>query len=161
MGSARLVKGVVLVFLAGMVVLLGRAAVAPGQTDRADQVVRPGPVVKPAPPLVIGSTAGRDLFEFYCASCHGRDGRGGGPVAGALNVPPTDLTRLAQRHGGVFARRQVEAFVTGDGGLLTPAHGTSDMPVWGPIFHGLDPSDTLVTIRIANLVDYIESLQER
>jgi mono/diheme cytochrome c family protein len=123
------------------------------------------PLARPAgqrlPPLVIRSTAGQDLFAFYCASCHGRDGRGGGPVAGALKVPPPDLTRLAQRHGGTFPRQRVEVFVTDDGSILTPAHGSSDMPVWGPIFHGLDPSDTLVRVRIANLVSHIESMQVR
>ena len=30
------------------------------------------------PPLTIPSLAGRDLFEFYCATCHGRDGSGHG-----------------------------------------------------------------------------------
>jgi mono/diheme cytochrome c family protein len=103
------------------------------------------PLVRPAgqalPPLVIRSTAGQDLFAFYCATCHGRDGKGGGSVASALKVPPPDLTRLAQRHGGTFPRQQVEAFVTNGGSFLTPAHGSSDMPVWGPIFHALDPSD--------------------
>jgi len=113
------------------------------------------------PALVIRSTAGRDLFEFYCASCHGRDGKGGGPVARALNVPPPDLTRLAERHGGTFPGQRVEAFVTNDGSILTPAHGSADMPVWGPIFHGLDPSDALVRVRIANLVAHIESIQVR
>jgi hypothetical protein len=76
-------------------------------------------------------------------------------------VSPPDLTRLAHRHGGTFPRQQVEAFVTNDGSILTPAHGSSDMPVWGPIFHGLDPSDTLVRVRIANLVAHIESMQVR
>ena len=31
------------------------------------------------PPLLIPSVAGGDLFGFYCASCHGRDGKGDGP----------------------------------------------------------------------------------
>jgi mono/diheme cytochrome c family protein len=111
------------------------------------------------PPLTIRSVAGRDLFEFYCATCHGRDGRGSGPVAAALTRPPPDITRLAIEHGGVFPRQSVEAYVTNDNGLRTPSHGTSEMPVWGPIFRGLDPSDTLVRIRIANVVGYVESIQ--
>jgi hypothetical protein len=73
-----------------------------------------------------------------------------------LKVRPPDLTRLAQLYGGAFPRQRVEAFVTNDGAVLSPAHGTSDMPVWGPIFRGLDPSDTLVKVRIANLVAHIE-----
>jgi hypothetical protein len=34
------------------------------------------------------------------------------------------------------------------------------MPVWGAIFRGLDPSDTMVEVRIGNLVQYLESIQE-
>ena len=153
--TRRVVKGVLLALIGSGIVLLGRA------TDRTGRIEPAGQTARPVPSLVIGSTAGRDLFEFYCANCHGRDGKGGGPVAAALKAPPADLTRLAQREGGVFPRRQVESFVTSDGAVLTAAHGTSDMPVWGPIFHGLDPSDTRVAIRIANLVDHIESLQAR
>ena len=113
------------------------------------------------PPLAIRSLSGRDLFEFYCATCHGRAGRGNGPVAAALKVPPPDLTRFAQRQGGTFRREQVERFVANDGGVLTPSHGTTAMPVWGPIFRSLDPTDTLVNVRIANVVEYVESLQAK
>jgi len=111
------------------------------------------------PPLVIRSLAGRDLFAFYCATCHGNKGTGEGPVAAALKSPPPDLTLLARRNGGTFPRQRVEAFVTNDRDVPTPAHGNSDMPVWGPIFRGLDRSDALVKVRIANVVTYIESIQ--
>ena len=113
------------------------------------------------PPLAIPSLAGRDLFEFYCATCHGRDGKGNGPVAAALKVPPRDLTRLARNNGGTFPRQQVETFINDEGRALVPAHGTPDMPVWGPIFRGLDSSDTLANVRIANVVDYIASMQAK
>jgi mono/diheme cytochrome c family protein len=111
------------------------------------------------PPLVIRSLAGHDLFAFYCATCHGRKGTGDGPVAAALKSPPPDLTLLARRNGGTFPRQRVEAFVTSGGDVLTPAHGSPDMPVWGPVFRGLDPSDALVKVRIVNVVTYIESIQ--
>jgi mono/diheme cytochrome c family protein len=111
------------------------------------------------PPLVIRSLAGHDLFAFYCATCHGRKGTGDGPVAAALKSPPSDLTLLARRSGGTFPRQRVEAFVTNGGDVLTPAHGSADMPVWGPVFRGLDPSDALVKVRIANVVTYNESIQ--
>jgi mono/diheme cytochrome c family protein len=111
------------------------------------------------PPLMISSVAGRDLYEFYCATCHGRDGKGHGPVAAALNVLPADLTFIARRSGGRFPTALVEEYVTNGGDVLIAAHGTTDMPVWGPVFRGLDPSDTLVKIRIANVVKHVESLQ--
>jgi len=114
-----------------------------------------------APDFVIKSTAGRDLFQFYCSSCHGRDGRGSGSAAPALKVPPPDLTTLTQRNRGTFPAERVEAFIKGEGRLPTPAHGSSDMPVWGPIFKGLDSRDAVNAVRIENLVKYIESIQAK
>ena len=35
-----------------------------------------------------------------------------------------------------------------------------DMPIWGPTFRSLEPSDTLVATRIANIVAYLESIQQ-
>jgi mono/diheme cytochrome c family protein len=110
------------------------------------------------PPLIISSVSGRDLFEFYCASCHGRDGNGKGPVAPALRVPPPDLTRIAARNDGVFPKARIEALLTGDRNI-PPAHGSSDMPVWGPIFSALDSNDRMNRVRIANIVDYLASIQ--
>jgi cytochrome c len=40
-----------------------------------------GPVT---PLLVIDSMYGPDLYRSYCATCHGRDGKGNGPVAAGL-----------------------------------------------------------------------------
>ena len=55
---------------------------------------------------------GAGPVEFYCATCHGRDGKGNGPVAAALKVVPPDLTRLARDNGGAFPRKRVEMFMT-------------------------------------------------
>jgi len=114
---------------------------------------------KPAS-LLTPSLTGRDNFNAYCAPCHGRNGTGDGPVAPALKTRPADLTTLARRSGGVFNARRVEAFVT-NGTTTVAAHGSSEMPVWGPTFMALEPSDQLVRIRIANVVGYIESLQDK
>jgi mono/diheme cytochrome c family protein len=112
------------------------------------------------PTLVIASMTGRDSFAFYCATCHGSSGKGDGPTAAALKAAPPDLTLLARRAGGTFPRSQVEALVTG-AGRVVPAHGSGEMPVWGPIFRSLDPSEARVKVRIANLVEYLESTQAR
>lgn len=111
------------------------------------------------PPLVIQSLSGRDLFEFYCAACHGRNGKGDGPVAPALKTRPADLTTIASRNGGTFPSHKVESFVAGDTETSQPAHGTRAMPVWGPIFRSLDPNDTRTKVRISNLVAYIQAIQ--
>lgn len=112
------------------------------------------------PPLAIKSVDGRDLFQFYCASCHGKTGLGDGPVSAALRGAPADLTVLARRNGGAFPAGRVEAAIAGTGsGGTTPAHGSREMPVWGPIFRALDPNDTLVAVRIRNLVTFLDSIQ--
>jgi len=110
------------------------------------------------PALALESLTGRDSFDRYCAACHGADGRGTGPVASVLKARPADLTTLAERNGGLFPRERTASFVEGTGRPL-PAHGSSDMPVWGSTFRGLEPSDVRVKIRLANLVAYVESLQ--
>jgi mono/diheme cytochrome c family protein len=110
-------------------------------------------------PNVISSLDGRDLFQFYCAACHGPDGWGGGPVVPALNVRPPDLTTIATRNGGTFPQTLMEVLVTGDQTAPMPAHGSKDMPVWGPIFRALAPDDRMNKIRIENIVDYLESIQ--
>ena len=110
------------------------------------------------PPLVISSLSGRDLFQFYCSTCHGRDGKGHGPVASSLKRQPPDLTTVARRRDGVFPSETIERLVTGDDRPIGE-HGSREMPVWGPIFLSLEPHDRLTAIRIANIVAYIESIQ--
>ena len=111
----------------------------------------------PTPTFALESLTGRDSFDRYCASCHGVDGRGGGPVASALRTRPPDLTTLARREGG-FPRELVAAFVEGTD-RLSLTHGSGDMPVWGKTLRGLEPSEAKIRVRLANLVAYIESLK--
>lgn len=115
--------------------------------------------VRQTPPLILESIAGRDSFEFYCTSCHGKTGKGDGPTAPALKMRPTDLTSLARRNGGAFPKDRVLAIVTGTGRPVA-AHGSTDMPVWGQIFRWLDPSEPRVKQRIEDIVAYVEKLQE-
>jgi mono/diheme cytochrome c family protein len=132
----------------GFLVVVAVAAVSARQSSRQG-----------APPrLIIESMTGEDSFKFYCATCHGVNGKGDGPVAQALKTQPADLTLLTMRNGGMFPRADVISYVTGVSDKL-PTHGPSDMPVWGPIFRALDPSDVRVKVRIENVVDYIESIQ--
>src|SRR5262245_36902708 len=98
------------------------------------------------PRLAIESITGHDSFMFYCSSCHGTDGKGNGPTALALKTRPPDLTALARRAGGSFPRALVEAFINGTGRAI-PAHGSGDMPVWGPIFKALDTPDPRARVR--------------
>jgi hypothetical protein len=111
------------------------------------------------PPVVISSLSGGDLFRFYCTSCHGSDGTGNGPVAVTLKTPPPDLRRIAARNGGAFPSEELQGFVAGNERLV-PAHGSREMPVWGPIFQSLEPHDRLTRIRIENVVRFLESIQK-
>jgi hypothetical protein len=79
-------------------------------------------------------------------------------VAAALKTAPADLTRISRRNNGVFPADRVRTFVTN--GAEVAAHGSSAMPVWGPTFRALDSSDKLVAIRIANVISYLESIQQ-
>jgi mono/diheme cytochrome c family protein len=58
-----------------------------------------------APQILIESLVGRDSFDLYCASCHGAQGRGNGPVASALRATPADLSALALRNNGALTMR--------------------------------------------------------
>ena len=133
-----------------VVLLAGGSAPSAGAGQKA------GPA---SPPPVIESMYGLDLYRHYCATCHGRDGKGDGPAGRALKVPPSDLTVLAGREKGVFPASAVEVIIRG--GTPVAAHGSVEMPVWGPIFYALDPSDARVKARIAALVAHIASIQQK
>jgi mono/diheme cytochrome c family protein len=104
--------------------------------------------------------AGKKTYMEYCAACHGDDGRGMGPAASALKTPPSDLTALAKSHGGKLPEDYVAEIVRF--GKPIQAHGSSDMPVWGPIFNVRDKfNEVAVRRRIKNLCDYLATLQEK
>ena len=104
--------------------------------------------------------SGKKTYMEYCAACHGDDGKGRGAGASALKTPPSDLTTLAKRHAGKFPEDYVAEIVRI--GKPIQAHGSSDMPVWGPIFGPRDKfSEVAVRRRIKNLCDYLATLQEK
>jgi mono/diheme cytochrome c family protein len=100
------------------------------------------------------------MYLAYCASCHGKDGRGDGPAASALKFAPADLTQLAARHGGKFPENYVIQTIRGDS--AASSHGSKEMPVWGPIFGAMGTaSDGVTQLRIRNLAKYLASLQQK
>lgn len=106
----------------------------------------------------------REVYRDACASCHGPTGTGDGPVAPALKSAPTDLTRLSERHGGVFPRELVIRTVTGDNAIAS--HGTREMPVWSQRFTPTGYGATAVAAIYARrqvelVVTYVESLQRQ
>jgi mono/diheme cytochrome c family protein len=111
----------------------------------------------PAEKALINSLNGQALYQTYCATCHGDDARGNGPMATVLKTPPPDLTEIATRNGGMFSSKNVEKIISGQSELT--AHGSREMPLWGPIFSQVAWDQDLGRVRIANLVKYLESIQ--
>jgi mono/diheme cytochrome c family protein len=106
---------------------------------------------------LIRSLEGPDLFRAYCASCHGVDGKGHGPVAPALKATVPDLTVISKNNGGVFPVARVRRIILGEGMIVS--HGSREMPVWGPIFHQIEEDVDRGNVRVENLVKYLQSIQ--
>jgi len=119
---------------------------------------QPAKVIKHVPVQSTSPVSGKDMYTAYCAVCHGTDGKGNGPAASALKVPPTDLTLLSKNNGGKYPSLKVSSAIHGEGAV--PAHGSKDMPVWGPLFWNMSGGhEGEVQQRVANLTKYIETLQ--
>lgn len=108
---------------------------------------------------LIPSLKGPDLFHAYCASCHGTDAKGEGPVAPALNSKVPDLTTIAKRNGGLFPEAKLRNIIAGDEAVV--AHGSREMPIWGPIFHQIEQDRDYGNIRMKNLIEYLRAIQEK
>jgi mono/diheme cytochrome c family protein len=120
---------------------------------------------------------GKSEFQSSCASCHGMDGKGKGPVSEQLKVPPSDLTMLTKNNNGVFPANAV--YETISGSKTISAHGTREMPIWGERFnpvvnlpHYVDPSywkkagpeqspEVVVRKRIMAVIDYLNRIQQK
>ena len=132
---------------------------------------------------IAGAAQAQDLdigkleFQSSCATCHGTDGKGNGPLREQLKVPPPDLTMLAKNNNGVFPTNAV--YETIDGSKTVPAHGTREMPIWGndstplstcltllirPIGRVAGPEqspEVVVRKRILAVIDYLSRIQQK
>lgn len=118
------------------------------------------PEIKRGPIHYTSPTSGKEMFMSYCAVCHGKEGKGDGPAASALKTPPANLTTLTKRHNGKFPDAHVSSTILGEADL--PAHGSREMPVWGPLLRSLDPhGDLIVRQRVVSLSEYLKSIQEK
>jgi mono/diheme cytochrome c family protein len=105
-------------------------------------------------------TSGKQMYTSYCAPCHGVDGKGRGPAAVALKSQPADLTVLSRNNHGKYPDTHVVSVL--QFGSEIQAHGSADMPVWGPILGHIDhTNDQARQLRISNLSHYIESIQAK
>jgi mono/diheme cytochrome c family protein len=131
------------------------------------------PVATQAEDLDIGKAE----FQSSCASCHGPDAKGKGPVSDQLKTSPPDLTILAKNNKGVFPTDAV--YQTVDGSKTIPAHGNREMPIWGERFnpivnlpHAVDPyywkmagpeqsPEVVARKRILAVIDYLTRIQQK
>jgi len=148
----------VIKFISLAVILLAVSTLAFAQDK--EQAPAQAPTVKHVPISSVSATSGKEMYNSYCAVCHGKDGKGSGPAASALKTAPPDLTALAKKNGGKYPSAHVAAVIRGQADLA--AHGSPEMPIWGPLFSSISQGhEGQVHQRVANLVSYIETLQAK
>ena len=76
-------------FIAGAWLLIGAQS-----ASEAQAVVR-----NPIAPTSDSVAAGQVVYERYCQTCHGENGRGDGPGGVGLEPPPADLAIHVPLHG--------------------------------------------------------------
>jgi hypothetical protein len=136
-----------------------------------------------------GSEMGKMEFLSNCATCHGVDGKGAGPLAARLKSRPPDLTLLATKNHGVYSSDDVYQMIDGREGARK--HRSMEMPIWGcrhesqhgplrgphgkkamlrkkvhaPSFESLLDlpcgSDSAIKARILSIVDYLSHIQQK
>jgi mono/diheme cytochrome c family protein len=100
--------------------------------------------------------SGKDLYLRHCAVCHGLEGTGNGPLADAMKIAPSDLTRVAAEHGDEFPSAKVSDVIRNGGGVL--GHGSPAMPAWG-LYFSEKRRPEFARERVKALVEYIGSIQ--
>jgi mono/diheme cytochrome c family protein len=105
--------------------------------------------------------SGAELYGRFCASCHGAQGRGDGPVAKSFKTEVPDLSLIARRQGGAFPRDRIERII--DGRFTLFAHGSREMPVWGAELYrteiGNPDAERATQLMIERLLLHVQSLQ--
>jgi mono/diheme cytochrome c family protein len=115
---------------------------------------------RPDPTKRTAWASGQRVYRDYCAACHGEKGDGNGPAAAACKQKPADLRMLATHNEGKFPYKYFYSMMQFGTLLPTPAHGSSDMPVWMPLFYPVDQSHKAIAEqRMRDIAGYIASLQ--
>jgi hypothetical protein len=119
-----------------------------------------GPTLKMIAIAYSQPESGKQMFNDYCAACHGMEGKGTGPAVQFLRVPPPDLTTMDLRYSKQSVGLKVSSLLRF--GTTNSAHGTLDMPLWGRLFNSLNGgSQVVVDLRVRNLSDYVDSIQKK
>lgn len=117
-----------------------------------------------SPALAEDPASGAAIFQTHCATCHGAEGMGDGPLGAMLTVPPPDLTGLSARNGGVFPLERVLSRI--DGTMEVMAHG-GPMPLFGLILDGPsevvaapDGSDIAAPEALVDIASWLQEIQQ-
>jgi mono/diheme cytochrome c family protein len=110
--------------------------------------------------------AGQEIYAAHCVQCHGTDAKGDGPMAELLAIDTPNLTDLAKRNDNIFPTHVVAMQIDGRAPML--AHG-GEMPVFGPfldsdqhvVLRMADGQPMMTGLPLANIVTYLESIQEK
>jgi mono/diheme cytochrome c family protein len=106
--------------------------------------------------------SGEQLFQRLCASCHGKEARGDGPVASALSVQAPNLRELQLRNRGEFPLEKIQKII--DGRIKLAPHGTRVMPVWGDELlrseAGNPEAERSAAELIHKIAEYLQGIQE-
>ncbi len=131
-------RAVTVAIVAGLTALMAGAGAASAQSD--DETVE----------------TGKEAYLRHCAVCHGLEGYGNGPLADAMKIAPSDLTRLATMNGGEFPAAKISDVIRNGGAVL--GHGSPTMPAWGLYFAEKGKPEVL-RARVKALVDYLAVIQ--
>jgi mono/diheme cytochrome c family protein len=146
--STRFSRGFVMAAVSVLVVSAGMSPV--GQSP----ATQPKPKIEYVDARYSEPGSGKQMYQDYCAACHGMLGKGDGPVAKYLSGSLPDLSMMTKAYGTFPADRVARALRLGS---PNHEHGTPDMPLWGDLFRSQQPDVT--ELRIRNLRAYVESLQ--
>jgi mono/diheme cytochrome c family protein len=105
---------------------------------------------------------GHRYFVRYCASCHGTDALGDGPVAKSLATPPANLRKLGDKYGMPLPAHRIAELI--DGRDTARAHGSHEMPVWGEKLYELgqgEKGEKGIGDVIAKIIAYLNTIQDR
>jgi mono/diheme cytochrome c family protein len=143
-----------------LALLLVVAGASWASSAAAQDPAAPKPKAPATPPsAAVSAAGGAYAFRTYCASCHGTDGRGEGPLTDSLRFRPPDLTLIAKRNGGEFPTEKVVRIVDGRNPLK--GHGGPEMPIWGDAFRNAETGydDAAARAKVRAVVDYLKTLQ--
>lgn len=116
------------------------------------------------PALADDPETGAALFQTHCATCHGAEAKGDGPLGAMLTIAPPNLTALSARNGGTFPLERVLSRIDGTNEVM--AHG-GPMPLFGltldrpsEVVAAPDGSDVAAPEALIDIASWLQEVQQ-